>query len=200
MRTPLGGRTFEAFGEDPYLVSRTAVSWIEAAQAQGVIGEVKHYCCNNQEGQLGLVGEKDYSSSDLDERTLREIYLPAFEAAVKEAHVGTVMCAYNRVNDDWACAHRHLLTEILKNEWGFTGAVVSDWQAEHNTVLALQNWLDLEMPTAQDYSPALVQAAIDSGLVPRSTRPGTTRSRRRWRRAGSCCSRTTTSFRSTRQS
>ena len=75
------------------------------------------------------------------------------------------MCAYNRVNDDWACEHRHLLTDILKGEWGFPGAVVSDWQAQHWTVLALQNGLDLEMPTAQDYSPALVQAAIDGGLV-----------------------------------
>jgi beta-glucosidase len=165
MRTPLGGRTFEAYGEDPYLVSRTAVSWIEAAQAQGVIAEVKHFCCNNEEGQLTLICEKNYCSSDLDERTLREIYLPAFEAAVKEAHVGTVMCAYNRVNDDWACENRHLLTDILKGEWGFPGAVVSDWQAQHWTVFALQNGLDVEMPTAQDYSPTLVQAAIDSGAV-----------------------------------
>src|SRR5436305_4898084 len=85
MRTPLGGRTFEAYGEDPFLAARTAVSWIKAAQAQGVIAEVKHYCCNNQEGQDYVVGEKNYSSSDLDERTLREIYLPAFEAAVTEA-------------------------------------------------------------------------------------------------------------------
>src|SRR5205823_3852908 len=141
MRTPLGGRTFEAYGEDPYLVARTAVQWIEGAQSQGVIAEVKHFCCNNQEGQYGLVGEKDYSSSDLDERTLREIYLPAFEAAVKEAHVGTVMCAYNRVNDEWACANKHLLSDVLKGEWGFKGAVVSDWQAQHDTVDALRNGL-----------------------------------------------------------
>jgi len=165
MRTPLGGRTFEAYGEDPFLVSGMAVSWIDGAQSQGVIAEVKHFCCNNQEGQFYTVGQKNYSSSDLDERTLREIYLPAFEAAVKEAHVGTVMCAYNRVNDDWACENRHLLTDILKGEWGFPGAVVSDWQATHETVLALRNGLDLEMPTAMDYSPTLVQAALASGVV-----------------------------------
>ena len=165
MRTPYGGRTFEAYGEDPYLVSRTAVAWIEAAQKQGVIAEVKHYCCNNQEGKYYAIGEKEYSSSDLDERTLREIYLPGFEAAVKEAHVGTIMCAYNRVNDDWACAHHHLLTDILKGEWGFKGAVVSDWQAQHDTVDALRNGLDLEMPTASDYDPTRVKAAVASGLA-----------------------------------
>jgi beta-glucosidase len=165
MRTPLGGRTFEAYGEDPFLISRTAVSWIKALQSQGVIAEVKHYCCNNQEGQAYTVGQKNYSSSDLDERTLREIYLPQFEAAVREAHAGTVMCAYNRVNDDWACENRHLLTDILKGEWGFPGAVVSDWQATHETVLALRNGLDLEMPTAMDYSPMLVSGALASGLV-----------------------------------
>jgi beta-glucosidase len=165
MRTPFGGRTFEAYGEDPYLVSRTAVAWIEAAQRQGVIAEVKHFCCNNQEGKYYALGEKEYSSSDLDERTLREIYLPAFEAAVKEARVGTIMCAYNRVNGDWACAHHHLLTDILKREWGFKGAVVSDWQAQHDTVDALRNGLDLEMPTASDYAPTRVRAALASGLA-----------------------------------
>jgi len=165
MRTPLGGRTFEAYGEDPYLVSRTAVSWIEAAQSQGVISEVKHFCCNNQEGLVTVVGEKEYSSSDLDERTLREIYTPQFEAAVKQAHVGAVMCAYNRVNDDWACEHQHLLTDMLKSSWGFPGFVMSDWQAKHATVLALRNGLDVEMPTAMDYDPNLVKAALASGLV-----------------------------------
>jgi len=165
MRTPLGGRTFEAYGEDPYLVTRTAVSWIEAAQAHGVIAEVKHFCCNNQEGLATIVGEKEYSSSDLDERTLREIYTPQFEAAVKEAHAGAVMCAYNRVNGDWACENRHMLTDILKGNWSFPGIVMSDWQAQHATVPALRNGLDVEMPTAMDYDPNLVKAALASGLV-----------------------------------
>src|SRR3954447_1093583 len=165
MRTPLGGRTFEAYGEDPYLVGRTAVAWIKAAQAQGVIAEVKHFCCNNQEGRYYFLGEKEYSSSDLDERTLREIYLPGFEAAVRQGHAGMVMCAYNRVNDDWACANHHLLTDVLKREWGFQGAVVSDWQAQHDTVDGLRNGLDVEMPTAFDYDPKLVKAALAGGLV-----------------------------------
>jgi beta-glucosidase len=164
MRTPLGGRTFEAYGEDPYLVSRTAVSWIEALQRQGVIAEVKHFCCNNQEGPP-YSALKMYSSSNLDERTLREIYLPGFEAAVKDAHVGSVMCAYNRVNEDWACENRHLLTDILRKQWGFKGVVVSDWQAEHNTVSAMRNGLDIEMPTPVDYSPNNVKAALAAGLI-----------------------------------
>ena len=164
MRTPLGGRTFEAFGEDPYLVSHTAVPWIDGLQRQGVIAEVKHFCCNNQEGPP-YSAEKMYSSSNLDERTLREIYLPGFEAAVKTAHVGSIMCAYNRVNDDWACENKHLLTDILRNEWGFKGVVVSDWQAQHNTVSAMRNGLDVEMPTPADYSANNINAALSAGLI-----------------------------------
>src|SRR5436305_5789406 len=102
----------------------------------------------------------------MDERTLREIYLPAFQAAILQAHAGAVMCAYNRVNDDWACENRHLLTGILKGEWGFPGMVGSDWQAYGNTTVSeLRNGLDLEMPTAMTYSPTLVQAAVASGAV-----------------------------------
>ena len=164
MRTPLGGRTFEAFGEDPYLVSHTAVPWIEGLQRQGVIAEVKHFCCNNQEGAPYSM-EKMFSSSNLDERTLREIYLPGFEAAVKTAHVGSIMCAYNRVNEDWACENKHLLTDILRKEWGFKGVVVSDWQAQHNTVSAMRNGLDVEMPTPADYSASNINAALSAGLI-----------------------------------
>ena len=166
MRTPLGGRTFESYGEDPFLTASTAVGWIDGAQSQGVIATVKHFCCNNQEGEDSLIGEKNYSSSNVDERTLREIYLPAFEAAVQRAHVGAVMCAYNRVNDDWACENRHLLTDILKGEWGYQNFVMSDWQAYGNTTaFELRNGLDLEMPAANTYSPTLVQAALASGVV-----------------------------------
>jgi beta-glucosidase len=164
MRTPLGGRTFEAFGEDPYLVSHTAVPWIDGLQRQGVIGEVKHFCCNNQEGPP-YSAEKMYSSSNLDERTLREIYLPGFEAAVKKAHVGSIMCAYNRVNEDWACENKHLLSDILRKEWGFKGVVISDWQAQHNTVSAMRNGLDVEMPTPVDYSANNINAALSAGLI-----------------------------------
>lgn len=166
MRTPIGGRTFESYGEDPFLTASTAVSWIDGAQSQGVIATVKHLCCNNQEGEATIIGEKNYSSSDLNERTLREIYLPAFEAAVGRAHVGAVMCAYNRVNDDWACENRHLLTDILKGDWDSPGFVMSDWQAYGNTTaLELRNGLDLEMPTAQTYNQTLVSAALASGAV-----------------------------------
>jgi len=112
MRTPMGGRTFEAFGEDPFLVARTTARWIEGAQAEGIYATVKHFAANNQEGYdptglaasaalpvgLGLVGQRYTENSIVDDRTLREIYLPQFEAAVKEAHVGAVMCSYNRVN------------------------------------------------------------------------------------------------------
>ena len=165
MRTPLGGRTFEAYGEDPYLVTRTAVNWIEGAQSQGVIAMVKHFCCNNQEGQYGVLGQKNVVSADIDERTLREVYLPQFEAAVGEARAGMVMCAYNRVNEDWACENRHLLTDILKGDWGFRGAVVTDWQATHLSALALNNGLDVEMPTAMDYDPRVIAAELATGIV-----------------------------------
>src|SRR4051794_12875387 len=124
MRTPLGGRTFEAYGEDPFLVSRMAVGWIRGAQSQGVIANVKHYAANNQEGASaaadesrpdqplgppGTSGNRLTVDSVVDERTLREGYLPQFEAAVKEANVGSVMCSYNRLNGQYACQNEHLL-------------------------------------------------------------------------------------------
>ena len=142
MRTPLGGRTFEAFGEDPFLVTRTTVAWIEGAQSQGVYATVKHFAANNQEGVdptggqtangssplgVGFQGSRHYENSVVDQRTLREVYLPQFEAAVKEAHVGAVMCSYNRLNGQYACANQRLLNDILKGEWGYKDMVMSDW-------------------------------------------------------------------------
>jgi beta-glucosidase len=185
MRTPQGGRTFEAFGEDPFLVGRMAVAWIEGAQAQGVYATVKHFAANNQEGSdptgllssamlpigAGVDNVRYLQNSVVDERTLREIYLPQFEAAVKEAHVGSVMCSYNRLNGDWTCANKHLLSDILINEWGFKGIVMSDWLfATHafDTVKHLTNGLDLEMPFADAYLAPLVQAVVSSGLVKES--------------------------------
>ncbi len=121
MRTPLGGRTFEGYGEDPYLTARTAVGWIKGAQATGVIANVKHYAANNQEtGRMSI-------NAEIDERTLREIYLPQFEAAVKDAGSGSVMCAYNKVNTQFSCENEHLLKDILTREWGFKGFVLSDY-------------------------------------------------------------------------
>lgn len=141
IRVPQNGRNFEYYSEDPYLAGRLAVSVIEAAQAQGVIACAKHFAANNQEHDRNTI------NNQVDERTLREIYLPAFEAAVKEAHVGSVMTAYNRLNGPYCTASEWLQTEVLKNEWGFDGFVVSDWGAAHDTVKAANAGLDLEMDT-----------------------------------------------------
>jgi beta-glucosidase len=171
MRTPQGGRTYEAYGEDPYVVTRTAVNWIEAAQAQGVLADVKHYAGNNQEGLGGvppigsLYGGRSFSNDVVDERTLREIYLPQFEAAVKEAHSATVMCAYNEVNGKYACENDHLLTDILRKEWGFQGYVLADYAAAHNPVNNVTAGLDFEPWPAVSYSPAALNAALTAGLI-----------------------------------
>lgn len=153
VRTPLAGRNFESYSEDPYLAGRIAVAYVQGVQSGNVGTSVKHYACNNQEH------ERSRGSSQLDERTLREIYLPAFEAAVKEGKPWTVMCAYNRINGVYASQHNHLLNEILKEEWGFDGFVVSDWGANHTIFESVAGGLDLEMPgPAKYYGDLLVQA------------------------------------------
>jgi len=140
-RAPMNGRNFEYFGEDPFLASRMAVSVIEGMQAQRVIATAKHFAGNNSEfARMTL-------SSDIDERTLREIYLPAFEASVKEAKVGAVMDAYNLVNGVYMTQNDHLNNDILKREWGFDGILMSDWGATHDGVAAAKGGLDLEMPS-----------------------------------------------------
>jgi beta-glucosidase len=129
MRTPLGGRTFEAYGEDPFPTSRMAVGWIEGAQGQGVIADVRHFAANQQEGQggipplTGLEGSRMLVDARVDQRTLHETELPAFEAAVKEAHVGTVMCSYNRINGAYGCENDPLIHQILEKQRGFQGYV-----------------------------------------------------------------------------
>lgn len=158
MRTPRGGRTFEGYGEDPFLVARTAVGWIKGAQARGVVANVKHFAANNQET------DRMTSSSELDERTLREIYLPQFEAAVKEAGVGSVMCSYNKLRGQYACENRHLLKDILRDEWGFKGFVLADYPAAHSTVDSLKNGLDFE-PFGTAYNPVSTLAALAQGQV-----------------------------------
>jgi beta-glucosidase len=145
-RFPAGGRNFESYGEDPYLTSRLAVNYIKTLQGNGVIASVKHYALNNQEWRRTEVDVK------VDERTMREIYLPSFEGAVKEAGVYTVMSSYNKVNGWWASENDRLLNQILKDEWGFRGLVVSDWVSTHNTVNAANHGLDLEMPFAQVFT------------------------------------------------
>jgi beta-glucosidase len=175
LRTPLNGRTFEYFGEDPYLASRMAVGWTRGVQDVGVIGNVKHYAVNNQEGvgynppgaPVGgaVVGSRISMDARLDERTLREIYLPQFEAAVKEGGVGSVMCAYNRVNGSYACENEHLLEDVLKGDWAFDGFVLTDYGAAKNTTNSLNNGLDLDIWPAIAYRPELVNAALASGSV-----------------------------------
>ncbi|WP_354702036.1 hypothetical protein DSM112329_02385 [Paraconexibacter sp. AEG42_29] len=184
VRHPRAGRTFEGFGEDPYLAGRTAVGWIEGAQSRGVFASVKHYAANNQEGSdptgllssaalpigVGTVGSRYVQNSVVSERALREIYLPAFEASVRDARVGSVMCAYNRVNGPYACASRHLLTDVLGG-WGFDGLLMSDWiLATHanDLVAQLRAGLDLEMPSPLSYTPLLVKLALASGSVKRA--------------------------------
>jgi beta-glucosidase len=158
-RSPLCGRNFEYFSEDPYLAGELAVNFINGVQSKGVGTSLKHYAANNQEFQRFVI------SAEVDERTLREIYLPAFEKAVKEAQPWTVMCSYNKVNGVLASEHHTLLTEILKDEWGFEGLVVSDWGAVRNRVASLRAGLDWEMPGPQDRRVQAVVEAVRSGKL-----------------------------------
>jgi beta-glucosidase len=156
-RTPLCGRNFEYYAEDPYLAGEMAVGFISGVQSKGVGTSLKHFAANNQEYQRLKI------NSELDERTLREIYLPAFEAAVKKAKPWTVMCAYNKLNGTFAAENHKLLTEILKEEWGYEGFVVSDWGAVHDRVEGLKAGLDLEMPGPRDRRVKAVIDAVRSG-------------------------------------
>jgi beta-glucosidase len=158
-RTPLCGRNFEYYSEDPYLAGEMAAGLIEGVQSKGVGTSLKHFAANNQEYQRFSI------SAEVDERTLREIYLPAFEAAVKKAKPWTVMCAYNKVNGTYCSEDHHLLVDILENEWGFEGLVVSDWGAVHDRVAALQGGLDLEMPGPKDTRVNAVVHAVREGMV-----------------------------------
>lgn len=158
-RSPLNGRNFEYLSEDPYLAGEMAVAIINGIQGKGVGTSLKHYAANNQEFQRFSI------SAEVDERTLREIYLPAFEKAVKQAQPWTVMCSYNKVNGTFASAHPYLLNDILKKEWGFEGLVVSDWGAVRDRVAALRAGLDWEMPGPQDYRVRMVVEAVRAGTL-----------------------------------
>ena len=142
-RNPLNGRNFEYDGEDPYLSGQTAVAQIRGIQSQHVVATVKHYALNDQE--LNRMTD----SSDANERTMQEIHLPAYEAAVKQGHVGSVMCAYNRINGVYACQNRYLLRHVLDKQFGFKGWVMSDWGGTHSTVAAANNGLDQEQDIAK---------------------------------------------------
>ncbi len=158
-RAPMNGRNFEYFGEDPFLASRMAVAVIRGTQSQRVIATAKHFAGNNSEfARMTL-------TSDIDERTLREIYLPAFEASVKEGHVGAVMDAYNLVNGSYMTENVHLNKEILKKEWGFDGIDVSDWGATYDGVAAANGGLDLEMPSPTFMNRDALLPALKNGKV-----------------------------------
>ena len=155
-RSPLGGRHFEAYSEDPLLTARLCVAFVKGLQSQGVGASVKHYVANDSEFERMSI------SSEVDERTLRELYLRPFEAAVVEADAWTVMAAYNKVNGSYCAEHRELLLDILEGEWGFEGVVMSDWFGVKDTVASANGGLDLEMPgPARCFGEALVVGVKD---------------------------------------
>jgi beta-glucosidase len=158
-RSPLCGRNFEYFSEDPYLSSEMAASHISGVQSQNVGTSLKHFAANNQEHR------RMTASSEVDERTLREIYLASFEGAVKKGRPWTVMCSYNRINGVYASENHRLLTEILRDEWGFDGYVVSDWGAVNDRVEGLKAGLDLEMPSSGGVNDALIVKAVKEGKL-----------------------------------
>jgi len=158
-RSPLCGRNFEYLSEDPVLSGVLGAAMIHGVQSQGVGTSLKHYAVNNQETDRLRV------SAEVDERTLREIYLAGFERAITQARPWTVMCAYNKVNGVHASQNAWLLTTILRNEWGFDGLVVSDWGAVHDRVAALAAGLDLEMPPNLGVSDAAIISAVRSGQL-----------------------------------
>jgi beta-glucosidase len=158
LRTPLCGRNFEYYGEDPLLAGRMAVGYIKGVQSQGVASCVKHFAANNQETDRSSI------NVEMDERTLREIYLPAFKAAVQEAKVWTVMGAYNKFRGTHCCESDYLLNQILKKEWGFQGAVISDWAGVHDTRGAVLGGLDLEMGTDKTYDDFYLAKAFREGV------------------------------------
>ena len=158
-RHPLCGRNFEYFSEDPLLAGEMAAAMIEGVQSQGVGTSIKHFAANNQEfGRM-------FIDVVVDERTLREIYLPAFETAVKRAQPWTVMCAYNRINGTFCGEHHWLLNQVLREEWGFEGLVVSDWGATNDRVDGVRSGLDLEMPASGPDNDNKVSNAVESGTL-----------------------------------
>lgn len=156
-RTPLCGRNFEYFSEDPFLAGTMAKAYIEGVQSKGIGTSLKHYCANNREY------DRHFLSSEIDERTLREIYLPAFEIAV-QAQPWTVMCSYNLINGVWASESEWLLEDVLRGEFGFEGIVVSDWGATHHAVRAAKAGLDLTMPYRAESFDEL-KAAYENGFL-----------------------------------
>jgi beta-glucosidase len=162
-RAPLNGRNFEYFGEDPFLAARIAVAYISGMQSQGVSATIKHFLGNNSEF------DRHNTDSIIDERTMREIYLPVFEAAVKEAKVGAIMDSYNLTNGLHMTQNGYLNTEVAKKEWGFAGIMMSDWDATYDGVAAANGGLDLEMPWGKFMNRASLLPAVKAGTVSEAT-------------------------------
>lgn len=158
-RVPNCGRNFEYLGEDPYLTSRLVVPYIKAVQDAGVMATVKHFAANNSD-QF-----RRNSNSVVDERTLREIYLPGFRAAVQEAGAAALMTSYNLINGDWAAENRWLVTDLLRNEWGFDGLVMTDWWSVYNTEKLLTAGTDIEMPFGQVFAAPKIKAQLEKGTI-----------------------------------
>ena len=161
-RSPLCGRNFEYYSEDPYLAGESAAAFIDGVQSHHVGTSIKHFAANNQE--LNRMS----CSSEVDERTLREIYLPAFETAVKKSQPYTVMCSYNKINGTYSSENPWLLTEVLRDEWGFEGYVMSDWGAVNERVPGLKAGLDLEMPASGGLTDREIVAAVQDGSLDES--------------------------------
>lgn len=158
-RAPMTGRNFEYLGEDPYLSSILAVNYIKGVQSQGVVATVKHFAANNQEY------DRNNISSDIDERTLQEIYLPAFKAAVQKANVGAVMNSYNLLNGEHTSQNARLNLDILKKDWKFDGILMSDWGGVHDGIAAFKNGTDLEMPGDEHMLPKVLLPALKNGEI-----------------------------------
>lgn len=163
LRAPMCGRNFEYFTEDPYLNAETACAYVGGLKNQGVVATLKHYAANNQEWDRNNV------SSDIDERTLHEIYFPAFKAAIQKAGAGSVMDSYNLVNGVHATQSDYLNNKVLRDQWGFTGVVMSDWSATYDGVEAANGGLDLEMPRAKCMNREVLIPAIKDGRVSEKT-------------------------------
>ena len=161
-RSPLCGRNFEYFSEDPYLAGQLGEAWVKGVQSKGVGTSLKHFAANNQETRRFTV------SSVVDERTLREIYLPAFENVVKKAQPWTVMNAYNRLNGEYCAECKKLLTDILKNEWGHEGIVITDWGAENEIVDGIKAGQQIEMPSSNGIAERRILKALEDGTLDES--------------------------------
>ena len=158
-RSPLCGRNYEYFGEDPYLTGEAALAYINGVQSRGVMATIKHFAGNNQEWS------RHHVSSEIDERTLFEIYFPAFQKAVTKGRVGAVMDSYNLLNGVHSTENAWLNKEVLRNRWGFNGILMSDWTSVYSTVAAANNGLDLEMPKGKNFTIDKIRAAIEAGTV-----------------------------------